>query len=140
MRALMLPPESADEHNMRDQRRNSRVLCAELVEIKYQDLRGQERYEVGNLDDISVHGACLQMEYALPIDTPVLIGYDGGQFSGKVRYCAHRDGNHFVGIEFNPNSLWNKDEFEPEHLFDPKKLFEETLARYDKHRLKGDVV
>ena len=113
---------------MEDRRNDKRLLCAELVEISYQDENGQARRRIVNLEDISLKGACLQMETRLKDGTEVTICYGEGLLSGFVRYCAFRDGSYFLGVQFE-GCEWSTSKFVPDHLVDPFELVNGVLER-----------
>jgi hypothetical protein len=61
---------------MKDRRVEPRLLCADLVEVKWTQ---SSRAEVVNLDDISVSGACLLGSSKIATGSEVLITYIEGQ-------------------------------------------------------------
>lgn len=107
---------------MPERRRETRLLCAELVEILWHDGADQARDGVANLEDISAIGACLLTEHHIPEGTQMAILHGDIRLEGVVRYCLKNEIGHFVGIEFPPDSRWSQDEFEPEHLLDPRQF------------------
>ena len=54
---------------MQNRREDNRLLCAELVELTWQDEAGRARRRVANLEDISLSGICLQVESPIPAGT-----------------------------------------------------------------------
>src|SRR5690348_2431745 len=62
--AHAIPPK-ADMPIMDERRIEARMLCAELVELRWRDKHGFERRETAHLEDISLSGACLQSEKPL---------------------------------------------------------------------------
>jgi hypothetical protein len=98
------------------------MLCAELVELRWRDKHGIEREETAHLEDISLSGACLQIERPLMWGTPLTIRYGNGELVGKVCYCVYRDWGYFLGIEFTGNCKWSSRHFKPQHLLDPRTL------------------
>ena len=54
-----------------DRRIEPRLLCADLVDVQWKDQTGRVRRSVANLEDISLSGACLQVEQ-LPVRTVVV--------------------------------------------------------------------
>jgi len=107
---------------MQDRRSEPRLLCADLVEVEWKDPSGRRRRAVANLEDISLSGACLQLDVAIPLETIVKISHGQGELTGTVRYCIYREIGYFLGIRFEPGSKWSRNEFEPRHLFDPRRL------------------
>ena len=105
-----------------DRRINPRLLCADLVEVQYKDPSGRHRADTANLEDISLSGACLQMEVAVPIDSPVKIKHGKGLLAGRVKYCVYREIGYFLGIEFDPGHKWSQRQFKPMHLLDPRRV------------------
>lgn len=107
---------------MHERRENPRMLCADLVKIEWRDHTGAPQSVVANLEDISVSGACLQLDDDIPPQTTVRIHHENGDFSGKVRYCIFKDIGYFLGVEFDANTKWDARRFKPLHMLDPRRL------------------
>jgi hypothetical protein len=112
-----------------DRRLSRRFLCAELVEVRWKDKAGRLRRSVANLEDISRCGACIQMEGSVPIDTAVVVGCDGGDLPGTVRYSMYRDWSYFLGIEFAEGAQWSRRRYRPQHMLDPRELMIRAARR-----------
>jgi hypothetical protein len=112
-----------------DKRKEPRMMCSQLVGVKWKDTGAHRQECLAVLEDISTSGACVQMERPLEIDTSVKVAYGGGHLSGKVRYCVFRSIGYFVGIEFDPGVRWSSTEFRPSHLVDVKELLDRCLRR-----------
>ena len=104
------------------------MLCADLVDIEWRDKSGRTRRTVANLEDISLSGACLQLDVAIPAHTALRITYPKGELIGRVRYCVFREIGYFLGVEFDPGCKWSQRNFKPLHLLDPRRL----VTRQDK--------
>ena len=117
---------------MFDRRIEPRMLCADMVDVQWRDKTGRVRKGVANLEDISLSGACLQVENAIPLQTDVRISYRRGELIGKVRYCVYREIGYFLGIEFDPGNRWSQQEFKPQHMLDPRRLVIRTVNRISK--------
>jgi hypothetical protein len=107
---------------MQDRRLQPRLLCADLVNLQWREENGRTRRAVANLEDISLSGACLQLDHAIPLRTVVRISYPKGHLVGHVKYCVYREIGYFLGIEFEPGNSWSRKQFKPQHLFDPRRL------------------
>lgn len=107
---------------MFDRRDETRMLCADLVEVFWKDPAGKAKRSMANLEDISHSGACLQMEAPLPVGTVVKISYPNGGFGGTIKYCDYREIGYFLGVEFEPESHWSMQKFKPRHMLDPRRL------------------
>ena len=107
---------------MQDRRTEPRLLCADLVEVEWKDKSGRSRRAVANLEDISLSGACLQMDSAIPLHTRIKIHYDKGQMNATIRYCVYREIGYFLGVQFEEGMKWSQRSFRPMHLFDPRRL------------------
>ena len=112
----------ADNINMQNRRMNPRMLCADLVKIQWRDKSGVDHTVVANLEDISLSGACLQLEEDVPLQSMVTMTHDKTSFEGRVRYCIFKDIGYFLGVEFEPGYRWSAKEFKPMHLLDPRRL------------------
>jgi PilZ domain len=108
--------------HMPERRAEPRLLCSDIVEVAWTDNRGRSRKCSAVLEDISVSGACLQLEQSLPEDVDISIDYHKGQLEGTVRYCVFREIGYFAGIQFANGQKWSREEFRPQHLLDLKKL------------------
>jgi hypothetical protein len=98
------------------------MLCADLVNLQWTENSGRIRRAVANLEDISLSGACLQLDQAIPLKTIVRISYPKGHLVGHVKYCVYREIGYFLGVEFEPGMAWSRKVFKPQHLFDPRRL------------------
>jgi hypothetical protein len=98
------------------------MMCADLVDVRWKDRSGRSRRAVANLEDISLSGACLQMEVQIPLATVVRISYPKGEFSGEVRYCQFKEIGYYIGIQFGDGCKWSKTSFKPLHMLDPRGL------------------
>jgi hypothetical protein len=114
-----------------DERRNeSRLMCAELVEVTWTDVTGRLRKRVANLEDISLSGVCLQVESPILRGTQVKVQYGDGELVGSIRYCTSRDMAFFLGIQFEDGCKWSTKHFRPQHLLDPQLLVDEAVRRH----------
>jgi hypothetical protein len=105
------------------------MLCADLVEFQWRDKTGRIRKGMANLEDISLSGACLQVESPVPLQSSVRIKYSKGELNGSVRYCVYRDIGYFLGIEFTEGSQWSQRHYRPRHMLDPRRLVSRTVNR-----------
>lgn len=115
---------------MQEKRNDNRLLCAELVELVWQNESGNQRHAIANLEDISLCGACLQLEREIRPGTPVAINYGDGELLGTVRYCLYREFGYFLGIELNESCRWSSLHYKPQHLLDPRELVERAVLRH----------
>ena len=107
---------------MLDRRIETRMLCADLVDFQWKDANGRKRRGVANLEDISLSGACLQVDRPVPLGSPIHISYPSGELKGVVKYCVFRDIGYFLGIEFEEGVRWEQSAYRPQHLLDPRRL------------------
>jgi hypothetical protein len=107
---------------MQDRRSEPRLLCADLIDVAWKDKAGRKRRSVGNLEDISLSGACLQMDASIPLQTKVTISNANGDLFGIVKYCVYREIGYFIGVQFNEGIRWSQRRFRPTHLFDPRRM------------------
>ncbi len=107
---------------MDERRIEPRMLCADLVEIRWKDKNGKGQKAIANLEDISISGACLQLDLAVPLKTTIQIGYPKGTLHGHVKYCVYREIGYFLGVEFDSGQKWTKRTFKPQYMFDPRQL------------------
>jgi hypothetical protein len=114
---------------MLDRRFEPRMLCADLVDIHWKDPNGRSRRGVANLEDISLSGACLQVDRPVILGSVIHISYPGGELNGIVKYCVFREIGYFLGVEFDAGSRWSQRDYRPQHLLDPRRLVARTLSR-----------
>jgi hypothetical protein len=114
---------------MMDRRVEPRMLCADLVDVRWKDQTGRTRRGVANLEDISLSGACLQVDRPVALETSFRISYPSGELVGKVKYCVFREIGYFLGIEFEAGSRWSQRHYRPQHLLDPRRLVNRVTNR-----------
>jgi hypothetical protein len=111
----------------RERRTEARMLCADMVEIRWRDRSGKHRKATALLEDISSSGACLQLEAPIPLGAEIGWEAPGQFFSGYIRYCVYREIGYFAGVEFGKSTKWSEKTYAPQHLLDLEKL----VARKD---------
>ena len=101
-----------------ERRSDNRFLCAELVRVTWtaQQHSCSEQATDAVLEDISAFGACVQVEEAIALESPITLTIGTAVFSGQVSYCVFRDYGYFVGIRFSDESEWSADTVLPQHL------------------------
>ncbi len=114
---------------MNERRLEPRLLCADLIEIEWQDQSGRNRRALANLEDVSASGACLQLEVDIPLHTRVVIKYPSGDLLGLVRYCVYKEIGYFLGVKFDEGTQWSQKNFKPQHLFDPRRLVSKSRSK-----------
>lgn len=107
---------------MEERRADTRLLCADMVDICWKDERGSTHLTSALLEDIAVHGACLQLERALPLHVSVTIQHASGEIRGNVRYCIYQEIGYFVGVQFDADCEWSRNQFTPQNLLDLEQL------------------
>jgi hypothetical protein len=118
----MHPAVSADKRSMQRPRAEIRMLCADMVEVRWKEPAGRKCKSTALLEDISTSGMCLQFEVPVSIGTHVEVHCPGDRLGGVVRYCVYREIGYFVGIELESASRWSRHQFEPQHLLDLEAL------------------
>jgi len=114
---------------MMERRVETRILCADLVDFHWKDANGRKRRGVANLEDISISGACLQVDRPIPLGTPVHVSYPNGELPGIIKYCVFREIGYFLGVEFDTGTRWSQAEFRPRHMLDPRSLLARPINR-----------
>lgn len=114
---------------MKDRRSEPRLLCADLVDVRWRDNTGKMKRAVANLEDISISGACVQTDIPLPAGAVVRVSYPRGQFVGTVRHCQFKEIGYFTGIQFDTATKWDSTDFKPLHLLDPRVLLKKAPGR-----------
>jgi hypothetical protein len=98
------------------------------VDFQWKDTNGRKRRGVANLEDISLSGACLQVDRPVPLGSPIHISYPTGELKGVVKYCVFRDIGYFLGVEFEEGVRWEQSAYRPQHLLDPRRLMAQAGA------------
>ena len=111
---------------MNDRRLENRYLCADLVRVDWQEGEDEVQTASAVLEDISVIGACVQVEAPIPLAAPLTIRVRDQQFPGVVTYCVYRDYGYFVGVRFCEETRWSTGVFEPQHLTNLRELGKST--------------
>jgi hypothetical protein len=107
----------------REERRNDpRMLCSDLVTVRWVDASGRCRQEVAILEDISTHGVCLQLESEVPAGTAVEVVAGNVLFRGKAQYSQCDSVGRYIGVQMDQGFRWELEAFRPGHLFDPRTL------------------
>jgi hypothetical protein len=106
---------------MRDveKRREDRLLCAGLVEVRWTDTSGSACTAFANLDDLSPSGVSLLFDRPLLTGTYVEFTDSEQMVSGDVRHCTQAETGWIAGIRFDPASQWDPGTCPPVHLLDP---------------------
>jgi hypothetical protein len=107
---------------MTNRRSELRMMCADIVEVCWNERSGKLRNAMALLEDISTSGACLQLEMPVPLGVDIRWKSPRMVFRGSVRYCVYREIGYFVGVEFESASRWCKRAFMPQHLLDSQTL------------------
>ena len=113
------------------------MLCADLVDVQWKEKNGRVRRAVANLEDISLSGACVQVDTPIPTETTLRISYPKGELQGRVCYCVFREIGYFLGIEFEPGFRWSMRHYRPQHLLDPRRLVTRTASRAARIMIPG---
>jgi hypothetical protein len=123
---------------MQEKRFQHRMLCADLVNVHWTDEDGHTRRAVANLEDISLSGACLQLDEPIHLHASLRILTPNGALVGSVRYCVYREIGYFIGVQFNAGSTWSRKTFKPQHLFDPRRLMTDSGPHEDGFDLESE--
>ena len=129
----------ADYSFMPGDRAEIRMLCAELVDVRWRDKSGRGRKGTAILEDISASGACLQFDAPIPVTSVVRISLPKGVLQGIVRYCVYREIGYFVGLQFEPDCKWSRRAYEPKHLLDLQRLVARSIRSAAKRIPKAVV-
>ncbi len=113
---------------MTERRAAARMMCSELVQVHFRDEKGRTRRLLGNLEDISLSGVCLQVDDPVPLNTELRICHPKGEFNGTVRYCLFREIGYFLGVQFGEGCQWSPRAFKPQHMLDLRTLVANRAA------------
>ncbi len=124
---------------MVNRRLEHRLLCAEIVDLHWRDKDGAKHKAVANLEDISTSGACLQADFAIPLETTVRIAHAKGELTGNVKHCVYWEIGYFLGIEFDAASRWSVKQLKPGHLLDTRGLVCRSIDRVPSSTVDAQV-
>jgi hypothetical protein len=110
------------EDRMLERRWERRLLCADLVEVEWQDQTGKTCSTTAILEDISASGTCLQADIPVPVEALVRVRHGRKTLEGTVSYCAYHEIGYFAGVTFTAKQRWSERMFRPKHLVDLAKL------------------
>lgn len=99
-------------------RLEKRMMCADMVEVRWNSRSGRARSSTALLEDISPGGACLQLEEKLALGLKVDLRLGNARLFGTVKYCVFREIGYFAGVQFAEESRWSRRSFRPKHLLD----------------------
>lgn len=113
----------------RERRKDSRLLCSELVRLIWADGPLEGRSEFAVLENVSAGGASVLAGVAVADNTRLRIVAPQTEFKGTVRSCNHIENGYLVSIAFDPGYRWSESTYVPEHLLDPSNLETEDPER-----------
>jgi hypothetical protein len=90
------------------------------------------------LEDISGHGACVQVEEKIPLGATIAISVGETRFYGYCSYCLYRDYGYFVGVRLSEATTWSSGVFEPRHLTDLRKLWQAEKGPPSEDQARSD--
>lgn len=109
--------EMDDRSNDQNQRADRRLLCSDLVTVRWTGARGFIREEVAVLEDYSTIGAGLFMAVRIDPGVVVSLRTQWESIEATVRHCSWRDNGYLLGIEFD-RPREGDGLYVPEHLLD----------------------
>jgi hypothetical protein len=107
-----------------EKRRNPREMCSDFVQVTWLDDRERRISTLGLLEDVSPEGICLSLELPVSTGRGVHVHTRGIEGEAKVRYCELGDCGYgyVIGLEFSNGCSWNRDKWQPKHLFAPSVM------------------
>ncbi len=119
LRRATLPWHPIIRNTLTERRSQLRLLDCELVMLSWTE-SSIEYKQLGNVEDVSLGGLGLVVDHPLPPGTPVRIAYgEDSLLRGTVKHHSERDGNHYIGVEFDEDSRNSTLHFQPELLVRP---------------------
>jgi hypothetical protein len=121
-----LRTESSTKKRYACERRGSkRLLCSDLVQLSWQDAKGECFREVAILENLSLSGVGLFTGVPIPQNAEIRLAGAEAVLTGRVKRCVFRENGYVVGIELNDDSKWAQEpgyKFVPQHLLDVSLL------------------
>jgi hypothetical protein len=107
---------------IKDRRTQARLLCAELVEVRWRNHTGRERRCIANLEDISATGLSLHVESPIPPGMSITMTHGDTSLTGVVRHSTYAGDGYSIGIQLDDQYEWSTRLFRPSHLLDPRTI------------------
>jgi hypothetical protein len=95
-------------------RSEKRLLCSDLVRIRWVDGQGARREEIVVLEGYSASGASMLMGLPIGEGTPVTLCGREEEYRATVRHCGPAPNGYLVGLSFGDQPR----NYVPEHLLD----------------------
>ncbi len=117
-------PSGQPKHSC-EKRLQTRLLCADLVQLSWIQSNGLRSSEIVILENISAAGVGLFGGVPLPVNAVVELSSNTAALHGVVRHCVFRENGYIIGVELDADSRWAQDPrsgFLPQHLLDVSSL------------------
>lgn len=105
-------------HPISERRLEKRLLCSDLVKVRWFDRLGDRREEIVVLENYSVSGANLFMGVSIREGAQVTLCGGGEELLATVCHCFPAPNGYLAGVRFREPSL----RYVPEHLLDIGRL------------------
>ena len=112
---------SAEGFENEEQRTDRRLLCSDLVTVRWTGVRGFAREEVAVLEDYSKIGAGLFMPVKIDPGMSITLRTEWESIAATVRHCSWRENGYVLGVEFDRPRAGDE-VYMPEHLLDLSDL------------------
>jgi hypothetical protein len=99
-------------------RSEKRLLCSDLVRIRWVDGQGVRREEIVVLEGYSLSGASVLTGIPIGEGTPVTLCGREEEYPATVRHCGQTQNGYLVGLSFGDQPR----NYVPEHLLDVLRL------------------
>lgn len=99
-----------------ERRSGKRELCADFVQVAWEDQQGRRISFVGLLEDVSPGGLCVNLDVPVPLGQKVHLHTKGFEGEAEVRYCDLGEYGYQVGVEFVEGCWWDRQKWRPKHL------------------------
>jgi hypothetical protein len=107
-----------DSSNRRDRRR---LLCSDLVTVRWSSGRGFAHVEVAVLEDYASTGAGIFLTRKIDPGVSITVRTERESFGAWVKHCVWRENGYILGVEFDEPRPDNGP-FVPSHLLDLSTL------------------
>ena len=107
---------------MHNRRAETRMLCADLVDVQWKDKNGRTRRAIANLEDISLSGACIQVEAPIPIETHAADQLPERRTAGSGLLLRVSGNRLLPGHRVRARISVVAAAVRPQHLLDPRRL------------------
>lgn len=108
----------------REARREKRLLCSDLLQLRWTEPAGGRREEIAVVEEVSPSGTTLFLGVPVPAGSDVMLCTGAESRPGVVRHSSPRPNGHTLGVQLHGHWRLHREGsgFAAEHLLDVARL------------------